>query len=317
MNQTMHRVPRAMWVVVLAVAGALVVWWLGESTEPRRSKHALVIGIDGMRADALRAAATPEIDLLAESGTTTHDAFAGGRLGTAEEQPTMSGPGWTSVLTGVWADKHGVRSNGFRGGRLEEFPHFFHRIREVRADAVLSSFVSWKPIHGFILGTKGADTTYSPDVRSPGERDSAIADAVVDHLGSRDPTVVFVHFGELDHAGHAFGFGPDVPEYIEALERIDVLVGHMVAAVRGRPGGGDEDWLILVTTDHGGVSGRHGGQLPEERTIPLIVSGGDVSRGEQEPPGPGHVVVPPTVLRHLNIPVDPSWGWVGSPFGID
>ena len=27
---------------------------------------------------------------------------------------TISGPGWSSILTGVWADKHGVLDNDFK-----------------------------------------------------------------------------------------------------------------------------------------------------------------------------------------------------------
>ena len=35
-----------------------------------------------------------------------------------------SGPGWSSILTGAWADKHGVDGNSFRKPRLNIFPHY-------------------------------------------------------------------------------------------------------------------------------------------------------------------------------------------------
>ena len=49
---------------------------------PSKTKHALVIGLDGVRVDALEEADTPVIDTLIAAGTVTYDAFAGGEPGT-------------------------------------------------------------------------------------------------------------------------------------------------------------------------------------------------------------------------------------------
>ncbi|MHC4743051.1 MAG: hypothetical protein ACYS8Z_14135, partial [Planctomycetota bacterium] len=65
------------------------------------NKHALIIGIDGCRPDALIAADTPNLDSLMAGGSWTMDAFSGGILGTSTQQATSSGPAWSSILTGV------------------------------------------------------------------------------------------------------------------------------------------------------------------------------------------------------------------------
>ncbi len=65
-------------------------------------KHALVIGLDGVLPAALKVAKTPIMDSLALNGAITFKAFAGGEKGTKTEQATSSGPGWSSILTGVW-----------------------------------------------------------------------------------------------------------------------------------------------------------------------------------------------------------------------
>ena len=44
-----------------------------------------------------------------------------------------------------------------------------------------------------------------------------------------------------------------------------------------------EDWLIIVSTDHGGKDKGHGQDIPECRTIFLIVSGKSAVRGAIEP----------------------------------
>jgi predicted AlkP superfamily pyrophosphatase or phosphodiesterase len=284
----------------------------GTSTTP----HALVIGIDGLRPDALEAASTPNLDMLIADGTVSFDAFAGGELGEVTEQPTFSGPGWSSILTGVWVDKHGVRLNVFDEANFDEYPHFFARLREELPEAYLSSFVTWGPINDGILASADADEAFSPDPGDSAQGDIEVTAAVVSHLGAQSPDVVFVQLDEVDHQGHVAGYGPDVPEYLDAIETIDAQVGEMVEAVVARPTHGAEDWLIVVTTDHGGVGRGHGGQTVEERTIFIVVSGGLAEAGREVSPGPGHSAIPPTVMKHLELEVDPDWGWESEPFGL-
>ena len=63
-------------------------------------KKVLLIGLDGVRVDILAQAHTPNIDALIANGTFSGEAQT--------RPPTVSGPGWSSMLTGVWGDKHKV-----------------------------------------------------------------------------------------------------------------------------------------------------------------------------------------------------------------
>ena len=288
----------------------------GDGGAPK-SKHVLVVGIDGVRVDALQQADTPSLDGLIAVGTVTYDAFAGGILGTPSEQATWSGPGWSSILTGVWADKHGVEINVFDDARFDEYPHFFVRIRQLDPTAYLSSFVTWGPINESIAAPAEPDEAFWPkDATSSAEGDTAVTAAVVAHLALQTPTVVFVQLDEVDHQGHVAGFSPTVSSYVHAIEVVDSQIGEMIAAVRSRPTFDEEDWLFLVTTDHGGIGQWHGMQSEEERTIFIIASGGSVPSGRTISPGPGHTAIPPTVLTHLGLPVDDAWGWESEPFGF-
>ena len=109
-------------------------------------RRVLFIGIDGVRPDSLQAANTPAIDALATNGIITYNAFAGGVLGTPTQQATSSGPGWSTLLTGVWTDKHGVTSNNFNGSNFGNYPHFMRRIKETTPTSHLSSVIHWTPI---------------------------------------------------------------------------------------------------------------------------------------------------------------------------
>jgi len=132
-----------------------------------RAKRVLVIGIDGTRPDALLRAETPNLDRLIREGTFTDTAQV---LGTRyDKNDTVSGPGWSSLLTGVWADKHGVHDNAFKGARFEAFPHFFKRLKDARPGARTVSLVSWEPIHQFILAEADIRRTepLSPETDRP------------------------------------------------------------------------------------------------------------------------------------------------------
>ncbi|MCZ7630674.1 MAG: alkaline phosphatase family protein [Microthrixaceae bacterium] len=264
-----------------------------------------MVGIDGLRSDGLEAADTPNIDVVAANGATTMYAFAGGVQGTETEQPTLSGPGWASALTGVWTDKHSVTDNEFSGLDIEKYPHFFQRIREVDPEARLSSFVHWIP-----LRTLAADG----DVDEVGD-DRRVTDLAATELATQDPTVVFVHLDDVDAAGHSSEYSPTEPTYVAAIETVDGLIGELSAAIDGRPTRGEECWATVVVTDHGGIGNLHGGQTPEERRVPLII-GGDGVRTSVVDKGPGITVVPSTVTAYLGIEIDPEWGWEGEPFGI-
>ncbi|MBY0261086.1 MAG: alkaline phosphatase family protein, partial [Phycisphaerales bacterium] len=85
---------------VLAVAA-------GASGSQAAVRKVLIIGIDGLRPDALAAADAPSIDALIADGAYSAAAQA--------EDITISGPGWSSMLTGVHRDKHGVTGNSFVG----------------------------------------------------------------------------------------------------------------------------------------------------------------------------------------------------------
>ena len=128
----------------------------------------------------------------------------------------------------------------------------------------------WSPINGQIVGTS-ADVVVNPSSAAQATQ------AVVDALNDGDPHAIFVHFDDPDYAGHAYGFSPFVFPYLDAIEAMDVLIGQMMAAMEARPNYAEEDWLVLVTTDHGGIGTTHGGNSMEERRVFVIASGESVA----------------------------------------
>ncbi|MFP6874495.1 MAG: LamG-like jellyroll fold domain-containing protein, partial [Verrucomicrobiales bacterium] len=271
----------------------------------------LLIGIDGVRSDAMQAADTPNMDVLSAAGAVSYDAFAGGIPGTATQQVTSSGPGWSSILAGVWTNKHGVTSNSFSGDNYEDYPHFFRRVKEVNAAACTASIVQWSPIDTYIVGAVDAFT----DHRATAGGGQSVADQASAYLAGNNPDVLMLHFDDVDHAGHGSGYSANNSTYLAAIAKVDDQIGEVIDAIEARPNFAAEDWLIIITTDHGGLGTGHGGQSADERTIFFIASGGAISKRIISP-GPGHTAPPPTAFRHLGIAINPAWGWESEPFGF-
>jgi predicted AlkP superfamily pyrophosphatase or phosphodiesterase len=263
-------------------------------------KKALILGIDGCRPDALLAASTPSFDSLIENGSFSDQAQTGAY--------TISAPGWADMLTGVWYDKHGITDNSFEGRRLEEYPHFFARLKEKAPHLNAVSIVNWAPINEEILS--GADRNVEiPD-------DAEVAKEAIRTLKQDDLDLLFIQFDEVDAGGHKHEYRKDSAGYLAVIEKTDALIGLILDALKSRASFGEEDWLIVSGTDHGGSGTSHGQDIPDHRTIYLIVSGDSAKKGEISP-APEIVDVPPTVAAHLGIEPDPAWGWEGRVIGLD
>lgn len=76
----------------------------------------LVVGVDGLRPDAMAAARTPNIDALIAGGCYSDNAQV--------EDLTFSGPNWASILHGVHRDQHNVTTNDYLGNTLANHPDF-------------------------------------------------------------------------------------------------------------------------------------------------------------------------------------------------
>ncbi len=281
---------------------------LGDSVDIHRHK-ALLIGIDGLQYEQLRqlidAGKAPAIGQF-QLGMS----YTGGIVGTSTQQPTLSGPGWTTILTGAWLNRHRVGSNDT--GLRNKTDSLFKLISLSAPTRHTASIVSWNPINdnfaddikaGFIeLGVKcGGD-------------DQCATDRAAQELRSGNFDFIFVHLDQPDSAGHENGFGP---RYRQAVERVDLQVGQILAALtehkRENP---EEDWLVVLTTDHGrrlpdGYD--HGEQTRSEKTTFIGLNkpaNEELNRPFGDPFDPGFdglyglasaADIAPTILVHLGI----------------
>jgi len=216
-----------------------------------QEKKILFIGIDGCRWDAIEAANTPAIHALLPNSI--HSQFG------LTEYKTWSGTGWSNMLTGVWHTEHGVSDNTFSGNAFDTYSDFISRAENYNPALNTISVVHWAPINQTIIQNIDDEITVGTD--------ALVKDSAISQLTNHDPDILFVDFDDVDHSGHSFGFGPDVFEYLESIETTDTYIAVILASLYNRPNYNNEDWLIVLTTDHGGTMSGHGGGTLEERTI--------------------------------------------------
>ncbi len=284
-----------------------------------QQKFSLVIGIDGLGSYGLMASDTPNIDSLINGtfggdgyrGAFTPHAFAGGEFATDTEQQTSSGTGWSTFHTGVWTDWHGVTNNSFAGNNFSHpnpnlrTPSYLETLEVGVAGLYSASLTNWTPIDTHII--EAADNAVGIDHRTPDGSDLAIASAAANqiaNLSSAIPAAVFVHFDEVDGAGHATGSFSQ--GYFNEVADTDDRVGTLLAAITSRPNFANEDWQIVVCSDHGhqdDADGDHGGQSAPERTIPFIVTSKSAMQGFIAAGGTprSQADVAPTVLSHFSV----------------
>jgi hypothetical protein len=117
---------------------------------------------------------------------------------------------------------------------------------------------------------------------------------------------VMMFYSDVDVAGHTCGFSPTAACYLSEIADTDAKIGQVMAAIKNRPSFANEDWLVILTSDHGGLGTGHSGGLPEQRTIPFIVAG-PLATTVLPQAHPRQVDVAATVLTYFGAPIPSNY----------
>lgn len=239
-----------------------------------QNRKVLIIGIDGTRSDAFQQANTPNMDALLANSLYSFDSWHTGI--------TWSGPSWTTILTGAQWNKHLVINNSFTNHDFVNYPPFPTRAKEIYPYLNCSIVAEWYPLIDNITNAGWNHTVKVPDGGNWQTVDSAVAE-----LQNPDLDLLFAYFDKVDLTGHATTFSPLNPLYISAIQDVDSAVGKILNALYARPTYSNENWLILLITDHGGKNFLHGGNSTEERYIWWVASGSAVAHQQINQADPG------------------------------
>ena len=253
--------------------------------EGKTKKKAIVIGYDGCRVDTFRLLDTSKrssINYILDNGGHAVFSYCGG-VNYPEKNlfKTSTAPGWASMLTGQWAGDFGITKNNRRKD-IEPRTLLLSLVEDKKVDSS-AFYVSWKGHFTKKRATyineknyieeKGLNSTY---LRA--ENDEGTLQNVTNDLKKEDCSdFIFSIFEFCDHSGHGSNFSLQELEYVNGFREADATGMSIIEAIESRPSYDKEDWLILITTDHGGIEDEHGGPSMEER-ITFIVSNKDIKQ---------------------------------------
>ncbi|MBY6034094.1 cadherin-like domain-containing protein [Marinobacter daepoensis] len=208
-----------------------------------RTPKALVVMVDGVRYDALMEAAPAHISQL-----DVQKAYSGGVTGAFSQSGTSTVEGTSTLWTGAW---HASQRGGHDG-----YPSIWgHLYNNSATPLTLGVYPNWNLFAHVnypdmeVISTKGAFATGTDKGR---ERENI--ETITGYIESGEYDALYTTIDMTDYAGHCnYGNsgGAWSKQYNETIREADELFGQMWKAVQQREQEHNEDWLVIVTTDHG------------------------------------------------------------------
>jgi predicted AlkP superfamily pyrophosphatase or phosphodiesterase len=162
-------------------------------------------------------------------------------------------------------------------------------------------FYDWEPLRD--LARPGSLTysffrNYHAHPNGIETADQVVAEEAVRYINSEKPDFAFVYFVLVDYAGHVHGWMSD--GYLEQVGRLDDAVGTLIDQL-------PTDVTVLIESDHGGHDRIHGTDLPEDMTIPWMVSGPGIKKNYEITSPVSLLDTAPTLARILSLTPHPNW----------
>lgn len=222
-------------------------------------KKVMLINIEGAVGEEVRKILPETIKKLVDNGKYSWTGLS--------ELHSNDATTWASLMTGVTTNKHQIVDDTFIPSTslndtqavIPFFPTIFYEINDVKPELETLTITAWDPLYEqlFVHADKRIDV----------ETDIQVKDSVINRLQTSNPDFTLVSFRDVLNAGVTSGFSADNPEYVEALNTVDGYIGTLLETIKQRETYDKEDWLIIVTSNHGGEGTSYGGTSEAERNI--------------------------------------------------
>jgi predicted AlkP superfamily pyrophosphatase or phosphodiesterase len=284
--------------ILSVIVSLLSISCVKQDNSARGIKHVYVIGIDGMSSEGLNMAKTPRMDRLIQNGALCNQVRT--------VLPSSSLPNWASMMMGAAPEIHGITSNEWK---LEEhdlepvvtndygyFPTVLSVICSQLPEAKTGMLYHW---NGFGQIVENGLPSVNKHLPTAGET----ANAIAEYIKKDKPDFIFSQLDHVDAAGHQFGHMTQ--GYLDAIANADSLVGIITDAVSKAQI--EDETLIFIVSDHGGINKGHGGTNWKEVTVPFILSGAGVKKNYRVPTDIYMYDVAPTIIFALGLKAPYAW----------
>jgi len=295
-----------------------------------KERKSVFIIVDGIPADIVERVATPAINEIAARGGYTR-AYTGGETGGITQTPTVSCDGYMNLLTSTWGNKHNVINNVYEQPNYHYW-NIFRIAKNQQQNVRTAVFSSWTENRLFLIGEGKAeagnvtldfvlDGLDRDNQNYPAEKDDLqifkidekISESAAACIRENAPDLMWVYLWYTDDAGHIYGNGDYMDRYVALADR---QVARVWEAVKYREENYDEEWMIVVVTDHGrdDKGYGHGGQSERERTIWISTNVKPNTYFVQKQPAITDIAVSIARFMDFSIPQDVQNEQEGTPF---
>jgi hypothetical protein len=290
----------------------------------QKQKKAVFIIVDGIPGDVIEKLQPPALMEISKAGGFTL-AYTGGLKSTYNETPTISAPGYNNLITGVWGNKHNVWDNDINDPNYN-YLNIFQIAEQVKPSLKTAIFSTWTDNRTKLVGEDVLDYSFDglelDTITYPHDKDAnhiknidaAVSAQAAKYIQENGPDLSWVYLEYTDDMGHRYG---DSDQFYNAITNADQQIKGIWDAITLRESSFNEEWLIIITTDHGrdAQTGKnHGGQSDRERLTWIVTNSKDLNGHFKNRPAVVDILPSITNFMGIRIPEETRNELDGVPF---
>ena len=230
------------------------------------SNKVLLVDMDGVTYAALQqavaAGAAPNLAKLHYAPV-----YSGGGQ-PPSQQPNLDAPGWASILTGTWANRHQVYSDASKQEIQADTVFKTLKAATTSTPLTVGAAVGSPRLAGLLKSDNNAG--YLGSLVNCARVDTCVTQNALNMIGNGN-SLVLAQYHSAEDVALSSGFNTD---YSNAVAQLDAALGTLQSAIAKRT---SDNWLVLVTTSHGlnAAGGADGLPLLAESTSFIAMNQAD------------------------------------------